>query len=150
MKDQAIAPKELDKISVGFVIRSHDLDPATVTVELGLKPTNAYKREDLVSPGSDHKRPWGLWALDTEGAVDSDELQDHIDYLLDIIFPKQSEIQKYMNDPTCYVAVRVDWQLNYYAGGYSVSASRLRKIATLCNHFDYAFLISEPNNQPTN
>jgi hypothetical protein len=65
------------------------LEPDRVSEILGTKPTIAYKKREIykMTRGREVRGRIGLWLVSSEGQVDSKNLNDHLDYLLRIIFP---------------------------------------------------------------
>jgi hypothetical protein len=69
------------------------LEPALLTEMLNTAPTTAYRKGEIYkrSRGREVRGRTGVWLLSSEGRVDSLDLNDHIKYLLDIIFPSGSD-----------------------------------------------------------
>lgn len=72
------------------------LDPARVTEILHLSPTLAYRKGEIFkrSRGHEVRGRTNLWLLSSEGRVQSSELKDHLEYLLAILFPDGSMIER--------------------------------------------------------
>ena len=62
-----------------------DLDPADVTRRLGIEPTTAFRRGDAFGRG--FARTLGSWELTSEGQVATNDLEEHLAWLLDRIEP---------------------------------------------------------------
>lgn len=85
-----------------FLILRDDLEPEQLTEQLGLEPSFACRRgEPLVRPTSPRKRSsapilpsWtGAWELASIPAVESNELQQHLDWLLELLEPVEHHLR---------------------------------------------------------
>jgi hypothetical protein len=73
--------------------RGDALEPARVTAILEADPTTAYRKGEIFkqSGGREARGRTGLWLLSSDRQVSSPELDDHLRYLLAILFPQNSE-----------------------------------------------------------
>jgi uncharacterized protein DUF4279 len=91
------------------------LEPNGVTEILDTTPTLAYRKGEVFkqSRRQEIRGRTGLWLASSEGHVDSKDLNDHLHYLLAIVFPgggedKLSRLRALMNewgvaaDATCF------------------------------------------------
>jgi hypothetical protein len=69
------------------------LEPNWISDLLGTEPKTAYRKGEVykVSRGHEVRGRTGLWRLSSKGAVDSADLNEHLAYLLAILFPANSE-----------------------------------------------------------
>lgn len=69
------------------------LEPGSVTDILGVTPRTAYRKGEVFKRVRDHevRGRTGLWLLSSEDKVDSLDLNEHLDYLLGILFPDGSD-----------------------------------------------------------
>lgn len=69
------------------------LEPARVTEALKTAPTIAYRKGEVYkrSRGREARGRTGVWLLSSENHVLSSDLNDHLDYLLKIVFPDCNE-----------------------------------------------------------
>jgi len=81
------------------------LAPESLTRILGTEPRTAYRKGDVfkIVRGHEVRGRTGLWLLSSEGRVDSLDLNDHLDYLLGLVFPdgrtdKLPKLQKLMRN----------------------------------------------------
>jgi hypothetical protein len=65
------------------------LDPARVTAILGVAPTLSYRKGEAYRGGRGHvaRGRTGVWYVSTREDVDSNELTDHLRYLVAILSP---------------------------------------------------------------
>lgn len=69
------------------------LEPDRITALLGVQPTNAYRKGEvyLRSRGREARGRTGLWLLSSEPHMKSIELNDHLIYLRNVLFPPDGE-----------------------------------------------------------
>jgi uncharacterized protein DUF4279 len=65
------------------------LEPKRITKILGRQPKTAYRKVEIYrrSRGHEARGRTGLWLLSSKGQVDSSDLNEHLAYLLEILFP---------------------------------------------------------------
>src|SRR5689334_276822 len=98
-----------EKTYAGLRIFHGELDPDAVTRDLGIKPTNAFRKGEPMRPGARRSAiaKQGGWFLDTEGVVSSRDIRRHLDWLIDRLEPKRQVIEAlqaagYRMDVFCY------------------------------------------------
>lgn len=69
-----------------FVLTGRDLEPQAVTHGTGLRPTHLHLRGEVPSSGAPPFRH-GQWQLSSRSVVESDDLEDHLSWLLDRLEP---------------------------------------------------------------
>ena len=64
------------------------LEPEQITKILGRRPKTAYRKGEIYrrSRGHEARGRTGLWLLSSKGQVDSGDLNDHLAYLLKLLF----------------------------------------------------------------
>lgn len=69
------------------------MDPLRVSDVLSATPTTAYRKGEVYKRFREHEARGrtGLWLISSKGRVNSPDLNDHLDYLLEIVFPDCSE-----------------------------------------------------------
>lgn len=76
-------------LSAALLVRSPTLACADVTAALGIEPTET-SESDPTSPYEFQRR--STWALSSSGVVRSADLRDHIDWLLEQVFPAKARL----------------------------------------------------------
>jgi hypothetical protein len=108
------------RVKASFIISDHDLIPAEITKALGMPPDVAASRGDerrtaigrLISP-----EPEGIWMLSTKGKVNSKDINDHLQYLLNRLLPHHDVILGFVRDKGYETYIDVLWESMYlYAG----------------------------------
>jgi hypothetical protein len=89
------------------------LDPDRITAILGVQPTKAYRRGEryLAGPRAGYVTGrTGVWVLASDGAIDSAELDPHLEYLVAPIFagPDREERLKQLHDLMSSDGVKAD------------------------------------------
>lgn len=71
-----------------------DLDPDSVTLALKIEPTHTIRRGDLFTNflGRTRTEKHNFWELSSEDKLKSSDLRLHIDYLLQLLEPRKSEL----------------------------------------------------------
>lgn len=69
--------------------RGDRLEPGRITEILHATPTTAYRKGETYKRSEGHvaRGRTGVWVLSTRGQVDSLDLNDHLEYLLRILYP---------------------------------------------------------------
>jgi len=117
------------------VLRIHcgQLSPIRVTEILGLEPTESVKKGVAGKPNKLGLSPIGkvnLWMLDSEGHVDSLDLRDHIDWLLDRIESSSSNLLALRAQGVVMDVWTIWWSKNG-DGGPTIWPSQMRRLALL-------------------
>jgi Domain of unknown function (DUF4279) len=89
------------------------LDPDRISAILGVQPTKAYQKgeRNLAGPRAGYLTGrTGVWVLASDGAIDSAELDPHLEYLVAPIFagPNREERLKQLHDLMSRDGVKAD------------------------------------------
>jgi hypothetical protein len=71
-----------------------DLDPAAISAVLPVAPTRAHKKGEgfFAGPHAGHLRGRiGIWFLATNKLVDSDDLDDHLTFVEEVLYPTAAD-----------------------------------------------------------
>lgn len=81
------------KVYVSLRVMGDDLDPKQITRILKIAPTLTYAKGEAFRAGGDRERigRTGLWLFSTDGIVASDDLHDHLAYILGVLIPGRQE-----------------------------------------------------------
>jgi hypothetical protein len=84
---------EASKTFASLRFKGDRLEPRRVTEILHADPTTAYRKGEVYkrSRGHEVRGRTGLWLLSSKGRVESSDLNDHLNYLLTILFPNSSD-----------------------------------------------------------
>ena len=139
----------LRELEVSFGIRGDTLNPENITQHLNIIPTNSFAKNDLkliglsnrTTPTRQLKRPWGVWQLSTKGIVHSIYIEDHLQYLLDILKPKKEQLDVYISNKQMYsVSFRIWREADGVAGQLDIDAIYLGRICQLCQEVTIQYL----------
>lgn len=117
-------------------IYGHDLDPAKVTDALGVEPTSSQKRGDKVGP--EHRKrelPVGGWFLTSKGYVESDDIADHILWLLEHVSSTLPSVR--IIDEVTLVNIFCCWHLSGWNEGCRIDSSLLLELGRLGVSLDF-------------
>ncbi len=65
-----------------FRIWHEDLDPDAISQVLQLPASDRYSKGDTFGKINPHTRPRGFWAISSEGQVESEDANDHVEWLM--------------------------------------------------------------------
>src|SRR5438874_1914974 len=74
-----------------------ELDPREISAILPVKPTRAHRKgeEFFAGPNAGNLRGrTGIWFLATDDLVHSDDLQDHLRFVQELLYPEPSDRQR--------------------------------------------------------
>jgi Domain of unknown function (DUF4279) len=85
-----------NRIYATLILRGKELDPQVVTDQLGIKPSKSFKRGDKRT----EQKKWhhGFWGLTSDEVIQSTDLADHIEWLMNQIEPVRQNLLKIMNE----------------------------------------------------
>lgn len=109
-----------------LVISGDDVHPATVSEIMRRSPTRSFARGDPYGRGRVRKH--GMWALSSEHSVASDDLDDHLAWLLDRIEPVLGMLQDYRRANDCSAFITCLWPSPHGHGGPCFSPRLLMRI----------------------
>jgi hypothetical protein len=109
-----------------------DLDPATVTKQLGIQPTSSQKKGEVRtnSIGKQRTAKVGGWFLSSEGHVTSKDLRRHLDWLLVKLTPAADALRTLQQNPDVRMSVTCIWW-SAGDGGPTLWPSQMRGLADL-------------------
>lgn len=112
-----------------FRVLGDDLDPDVVTRLLGIEPTQALRRDQLVPTATNVRRQeTGVWLLKSEGKVSSTSLERHLIYLLDRIEPQLAALAAYLAAGEATADFFCFWLSATGHGGPILSADVMRRV----------------------
>ncbi len=126
---------------VDFGITGFVLKPEEISKELGISPDRCWNKDNIVQRknGTSFKRPYGLLAFNSKH-IQSTSTERHILYVVELLEPKKKLLDKYLNDETLRVSLRIWWEAKDGHGGYTVSSKTLLRLAVMCHEVDYTFV----------
>lgn len=139
-------PNEDNNISflnVSYGMRlSDDLLPDAITSALDIQPTHFYTRGDKYLSKTRNpqtkiitdvwlERPWSIWQIHTKDIILSRVVENHIQYLLNILEPRKDHLLLYLEK--CSISFYIE-QKTTYPYAIEVSSKILERMSKLC-HF---------------
>jgi len=120
-----------------------DLDPATVTEQLQIEPTESQKKGEVRtnSLGRQRSPKIGGWFLSSEDKVASKDLRRHLDWLLQLLTPRADAICALQDTEGITMMVDCIWWSAHGDGGPTLWPEQMRALADLnleCS-FDISF-----------
>lgn len=121
-------------------LRIIGLKPDEVTRHLGLRPTDSFVRGDVR-----HAAPMRHdgWFLGSKGAVDSNDVRRHLDWILDQLSTQRDALRILVDrgakiDITCY------WVSARRHGGPIISATQSKKLSDLDLEVSFDVYLAKP------
>jgi hypothetical protein len=137
-------------IDVEFRIRGDDLNPNAISQQLEIQPTRSWSKGEtylgkVFDPANKQmqqtvrKRPWGIWVYNTSASVNTLRVDDHISFVLNLLEPKQQELQYYLGLAESYsVSFSIYWKPLSEYGSYEISGNALARLSTLCHYTEFS------------
>ena len=105
----------IGRVKVDFLLSALDLDPETITERTGLHPDRSAKRGDLrrnykgdlIAPHDE-----GFWLLSSGGKVNSKDINDHIEFLLELLLSHRETFLTVVNEMAGETFFDVLWTSN--------------------------------------
>ena len=115
-----------------FRIYPGDLDPSSVTEQLGIEPSEWQRKGEPFRSASFATKAAELngWFLHSKGHVDSRDSRRHVDWLLDQLVPKQDAIRS-LQQAGCKMDISCYWLSAEGHGGPTLSPLQMGKLALL-------------------
>ena len=112
-------------------IYPESIDPDEVTARLALEPSRIQRKGD---PLTRSKQPilakMHGWFLTTEGAIDSQDVRKHLDWLLERLTPR-AEALRSLQVGGCSMDISCYWSSFSGHGGPSIRAAQMRELGRL-------------------
>lgn len=147
-----------ENISVRFLIRSDsgNITFTEISEFLGLQPDRYFiKGDPYLGKTFDpirkevktvmKKRPISLWEITTKEKIDSDNVQDQIYFLINILEPIKDKVKFYLEQKsefTVVVIIDVSWNWSeneIVETGFFIDSELLTRMANLCHYVEYNF-----------
>jgi len=109
------------------------VDPDVVSRITGLRADRACRRGDVVKvarphPDAIHTRQHGLWLITSEGQIETADLEDHVEWLLQKIEPAKDEMVAYVQETGSWADVFCFCEVAGGGGGPVLSPRLLRRM----------------------
>jgi hypothetical protein len=128
-------------VSVNFSMASLTKKLTELTIQLGVEPSHSFQLGDEVNSRTGiHKRGRSVWQLRSEENVISNDLEEHLTWLLNKIEPSHHVIQQYLDDPDVEVVIRINCHCPDSIGGVSIRSVTMQRLAVLSNRIDIGFM----------
>jgi Domain of unknown function (DUF4279) len=115
-----------------------ELNPDSISLDLGILPTDSYRKGVAIEKNVLHHRPTGHWGISSEGIVESWNVDSHVTWLIEQMRGKVEKIKSYRTQGY-EIAMRICWVDRGGTGGPSLSAENVEELAALrtCLNMDW-------------
>lgn len=93
--------------SCSLELTAESLDPQLISTFLGNQADRSFKRGDISFRG--RPQPHGLWSVDSDHHISSDNLREHIRFIVDFLEQRRDKILQTKISMHVSVRVRVFW-----------------------------------------
>ncbi len=136
-----------ERTSAELRIYPGELDPEWVTQRLNVIPTSTLRKGErkVNSIGRERIVKLNGWFLSSEGEVSSLDLRRHLDWLLDKVQPRKSQLRDLQQLPDIHMFIQCIWWSAHGQGGPTLWPEQMQRMATLnleCG-FDVSFFDNE-------
>jgi hypothetical protein len=116
-----------------LLIYPEALNPAEITTRLGIEPTqmNVKGVERATPSGRMMPAPKSLWALSSEGTVDSLDVRRHLDWLIERLMPARAALLELQLVPRTRMGVNIVWWSAHGTGGPTLWPEQMAGLAEL-------------------
>ena len=115
-----------------FRVIGETLEPDDVTHALGVNPSQALRRDQLVPTSTKVRRQdTGVWLLKSEGMLSSTSLERHLIHLLGLLEPRAAALDELRREQDLTTDFFCFWMSATGHGGPIFSAEIMRRVAGL-------------------
>ena len=112
-----------------FILRGNGLDPNDVSSSLGITPSKSFKRGDVRTETKRWTR--NLLSLTSQNAIQSDNLSEHIEWLLDKLEPVNSKLIEILETYGIESEISCFWIFPTEHEEFELGSELVKKIASL-------------------
>lgn len=112
-------------------IWAKSLDPDTVTLHLGISPSEAWKAGDRFGKDGRNTRKHGRWALTSQEQIVSTDLVAHIEWILEQVEPMHDQLRELMQQPGMHADLFCFWETESINPGIEFSPAVMERAAAL-------------------
>ena len=130
---------EDEKKYVSFGIRFDQLITSEVSRQLNLEMTHGFdtRSEHLNKrTGEKYTLDFGVWQHNSRNFVQSDKIEDHLEYILHIFENRIDRLQPFLDEESCYVALWIHFEGGIGITSFSLSNEILSRIMKICNEIN--------------
>ncbi len=123
-----------DRTVAKFLVYPGDVEPEAISKLMGITPTSMVRLgETVINPSNNRIRVGKLngWFLSSEAEVQSLDLRRHLDWLLDILTPREQAIKQIQALPNVRMTVHCIWWGKALHGGPTLWPKQMRSLAEL-------------------
>lgn len=130
-------------ISVTFGLRGKRLDPDVASRVIGVQPSRVLRagEEFSLRDGRTAKRPWTVWAIDSSPTVQSQDVNDHIDYMLSLLEGRRADLERMRKDAD-YCDVRLWYETGEPTASFRVDPHRFARLLSLAEDLNISVITS--------
>ncbi|MGH2409556.1 MAG: DUF4279 domain-containing protein [Chloroflexota bacterium] len=140
------------RVAAAIRLAGPDVEPDGITATLGVKPTEANrqagKRSARAGNGSHHPNGWGTWMLDSRSEAASENLGEHLLWLLDRMQPSSAEFRQIAERPEVEAEALVIWIATVDFGGPRIEPGILARLAAMGLAFEADVHLEDRNVDP--
>ena len=105
-----------------------ELHPESITTELGIRPSREFVKGQRLRSGRTHEHSG--WIIDSDGAVEADTIEPHLDWLLGLIEPRAEELASIIAS-SAFGSTDCYWASVGTSGGPWISPTSMTRMGAL-------------------
>lgn len=116
-------------VYITFLIRGEDVIPTEISQKLGIEPDRQFTKGEIKRNGQ--KWPHGYFEISTQNKINSQDFEDHLAYLVDILHPRKDEILRIQDTTHCECLISCYADIYYSHFGFSFPREQIRLLCDL-------------------
>jgi hypothetical protein len=140
-------PKDMMGVTLSISSSSPDvadimLEEVTATVRISA--TGGFNRGDIHIGKHSRKKvihQWGVWQYSTRHLIHSDDICDHIEWILQTFESRTDALKRYVDDDRYSVILYIWFEGPYGLSGFGLSKEMVSKMIELCNEISFVIAL---------
>lgn len=122
-----------DEYYASLLIYTGDIHPDTISIQLGLVPTQLNVRGEVILTqlGKSRRAKNSYWQLSTKESVKSKDIRDHLDWLLALLVAKSEALAVLQKSENITMGIDCVWRSLNGHGGPTLWPEQMRIMAEL-------------------
>lgn len=148
-EDEMNENKDLKNLAypyVKFIFKGESVDPDLITETLGILPDRRFRKGDPYGKKG-RTRPIGLWSISSSDRVESNNLEQHIVWILEKLEPVQEKLAGFILQDGVDAFFKVVFNLFVHEWDDQIGSQLLKRITELNVHFQISIYYLEDLNE---
>lgn len=113
-----------------------------VTNAFQVKPSWSFVKDEIytVKKIGQRKRPWTLWGIDSDGFIQSDDINNPLEFILNILEPNHIFAEQLVNDPDLYTGIHTWVEPEDGVFGFGIGSKMMHRLTRFCHDIGFSFI----------